>query len=43
MGTANQKTVVDTHMKKKKQSKHNTKDSQQITGSDDKRGREEEQ
>ena len=29
MVTTNQKTTVDTHTKKKKQSKHNTKDSHQ--------------
>ena len=35
----NQKTTVDTHMKKKKQSKHNTKDGQQITKGNNKKGR----
>ena len=44
MGTTNQKTTMDTHIKKKKkQSKHNTKDSQQITREDNKREREEKQ
>ena len=38
-GTTNQKTIMDTHIKKKKQSKHNTKDGQQITKEDNKRGR----
>ena len=32
---------MDTHIKKKKQFKHNTKDGQQITREDNKRGREE--
>ena len=31
MGTANQKTTIDTHTKKKKEPKHNIKDSYQIT------------
>ena len=41
MGTANQKSMIDTHTKKKKQSKHNTKDRHQITREENKRGREE--
>ena len=41
MGTANQKSMIDTHTKKKKQSKHNSKDSYQITREKNKRGREE--
>ena len=32
---------MDTHIKKKNQSKHNTKDSQQIVRADNKRGKEE--
>ena len=40
-GNTNQKTIMDTHIKKKKQSKHNTKDSQQITREDNKRRRKE--
>ena len=39
--TTNQKSTIDRHAKKKKQSKHNTKDSQQITREENKRGREE--
>ena len=31
MVTANQKSTIDTHTNKKKQSKHNTKDSNQTT------------
>ena len=38
LGITNQKY---THIKKKKQSKYNTKDSHQITRKEDKRGREE--
>ena len=30
-GTTNQKSTIDTHVKKKKQSKHNNKDSYQVT------------
>ena len=41
MGTANPKTATDTHTQKKKQPKHNTKDSHQITREKNKRGREE--
>ena len=39
MVTANQKSAIDIHTKKKKQSKHNTKNSHQITREE--RGREE--
>ena len=39
MGTANQKTTIDTHTKKKKQPKQNTKDSYQITREENKRAR----
>ena len=39
MGTTNQKTTRDTHLKKKKQTKYNTKDSQKITREENKRGR----
>ena len=41
MGTANPKTATDTQTKKKRQPKHNTKDSHQITREENKRGREE--
>ena len=41
MRTANQKSTVDTHTKRKRQSKHNTKDSHQITKELNKSGREE--
>ena len=41
MGTANQKSTIDTHTKKKKESKHNTKVNYQITREENKRGREE--
>ena len=41
MVTVNQKLTVDTHIKKKKQSKHNTEDSHQITREENERGREE--
>ena len=41
MRTANQKSTVDTHTKRKKQSKHNTKDSHQTTEELNKRVREE--
>ena len=41
MVTANQKSSIDTHTKKKKQSKHNTKAIHQITREENKRGREE--
>ena len=39
MGTANQKPTIDTHTKKKKQSKHNTKDSHQITREKKRKGK----
>ena len=41
MVTTNQKSTIDTHTQKKKESKHNTKYSHQITGGETKRGREE--
>ena len=41
MVTANQKPTIDIHTKKKKESKHNTKVSYQITREENKRGREE--
>ena len=41
MATTNQKSIIDTHTKKKKQYKHNTKDSHQITREENKIGREE--
>ena len=37
MGATNQKSTADTHTKKKKQSKHITKDRYQITGEGEKR------
>ena len=40
MGAANQKPTIDEHTKKKKQSKHNTKDSHDITREENKRGSE---
>ena len=39
--TANQKSTIDAHIKRKKESKHNTKVSHQITREENKRGREE--
>ena len=36
---ANQKSMIDIHTKKKYQSKHNTKDSYEITIEENKRGR----
>ena len=39
--TTNQKSTIDTHTKKKKESKHNTKVSHQITREENKRGSEE--
>ena len=41
MITTNQKTIIDIHPKKKKESKHNTKDSHQIRKEENKRGKEE--
>ena len=41
MVTTNQKSTIDTHTKKKKESKHNTKVSHQITREENKRGSEE--
>ena len=41
MVTANQKSITDIHTKKKKESKHNTKDSYQIIREENKRGKEE--
>ena len=41
MGTANSKTTIDTHTKKKKLPKHNTKNGHQSTSQENKRGREE--
>ena len=38
--TANQKSTIDTHTRKKKESKHNTKVSHKITREENKRGRE---
>ena len=40
MGTANQKSTIDIQTKMEKESKHNTKESHQIT-KENKRGREE--
>ena len=41
MGTANLKTTIGTHSKKKKQPRHNTMDGHQTTREENKRGREE--
>ena len=41
MRNANQKTTIDTHIQKKKQPKHNTKDGHQTTREEKKRGRKE--
>ena len=41
MVTTNQKSIIDIHTKKKKESKHNTKDSHQIIRRENKRGKEE--
>ena len=41
MITTDQKSTIDTHTKKKKQSKHNSKHSHQITREKNKRGGEE--
>ena len=41
MVTTNKKSTTDTHRKKKKQPKQNTKVSHQITREENKRGREE--
>ena len=41
MGKANQKSTIDTHTQKNKQSRHNTKVSHQIKGEENKRVREE--
>ena len=38
MVTANQKSTIDIHTKKKKESKHTIKDSHQVTGEENKRG-----
>ena len=40
MITANRKFVIDTHTQKKKESKHNTKVSHQITREENKEGKE---
>ena len=39
MVTTHQKSIIDIHTKKKKESKHNTKDSHQITRDENKRGK----
>ena len=41
MVTTDQKSTIDTHTKKKKQSKHNSKDSHQIAREENKRRKEE--
>ena len=41
MATTNQKSTIDTHTQKEKESKHNTKYSHQITRGQNKKGREE--
>jgi len=40
MATANQKYIIDTHAHKRKESKHNTKDSHQVTREKSKRRKE---
>ena len=42
MVTANQKSIIDIHTKKKKESKQNTKDSHQITREQKRKEREKE-
>ena len=39
MVAAKQKSIIDIHTKKKKESKHNVKDSHQITREENKRGK----
>ena len=39
MATTNRKSTIDTHTKKKKESKHNAKDSYQITREEEKKGK----
>ena len=39
MGNTNQKPIIDTNIKKKKQSKHNTKDGNQTTREENKKER----
>ena len=41
MVTTNQKSIIDTHTKKKMESKHSTKNSHQITRQENKRDKEE--
>ena len=41
MGITNQKTTIDTHIKKKKQTKYYTKDRHQVIREENRRGREE--
>ena len=41
MGTTNQKTTTDTHIRKKKQTKYNIKDSHQIPREKNKKEKEE--
>ena len=41
MVQTNQKSIIDIHTKKKKEFKHNTKDSHQIIREENKRGKEE--
>ena len=41
MVATNQKAIIDIHTKKKKESKHNTKNAHQTTREENKRGREE--
>ena len=41
MVTTNQKSIINTHTQKRKESKHNTKDNHQITREESKRKRKE--
>ena len=41
LGTTSKKTIMDTHLKKRKQSKNSTNDGQLITREDNKGGRKE--
>ena len=38
--TTNQKSIIDTHMKMRNESKHNTKDTHQVTREENKRRKE---
>ena len=43
MGTTNQITMLEVHIKKKKEAKHNTKDGQQTKRKDKKKGKKKDQ